>query len=134
MEYKKYKRVFVIVMDSLGMGAMPDAEKFGDIGVDTLGHISEKMDTFTIPNLQKLGMANLKKLKQVPAVSNPMGYYMPVREESNGKDTMTGHWEMMGIYTEKPFITFTETGFPPELIQELERRCGRKIIGNKAAS
>ena len=134
MEYKKYKRVFVIVMDSLGMGAMPDAEKFGDVGVDTLGHISQKMDTFTIPNLQKLGMANLKTLKQVSPVEKPMGYFMPVREESNGKDTMTGHWEMMGIYTEKPFITFTETGFPPELIQELERRCGRKIIGNKAAS
>ncbi len=134
MEYKKYKRVFVIVMDSLGMGAMPDAEKFGDTGVDTLGHISQKMDTFTIPNLQKLGMANLKTLKQVSPVEKPMGYYMPVREASNGKDTMTGHWEMMGIYTEKPFITFTETGFPPELIRELEQRCGRKIIGNKAAS
>ena len=134
MEYKKYKRVFVIVMDSLGMGAMPDAEKFGDTGVDTLGHISQKMDTFTIPNLQKLGMANLKTLKQVSPVEKPMGYYMPVREASNGKDTMTGHWEMMGIYTEKPFITFTETGFPPELIKELEQRCGRKIIGNKAAS
>ena len=83
MEYKKYKRVFVIVMDSLGMGAMPDAEKFGDVGVDTLGHISQKMDTFTIPNLQKLGMANLKTLKQVSPVEKPMGYFMPVREESN---------------------------------------------------
>ncbi len=134
MDYKKYKRVFTIVIDSMGIGAMPDSEKFGDVGVDTLGHISETVDTFQIPNLQKLGLANLKALKQVPAVENPSGYFMPMKETSNGKDTMTGHWEMMGIHTKKPFITFTETGFPPELIQELEKRTGRTIIGNKSAS
>ncbi len=134
MGYKKFKRVFTIVIDSMGIGAMPDSEKFGDVGVDTLGHISETVDRFEIPNLQKLGLANLKPLKQVAAVDKPMGYYMPMRESSNGKDTMTGHWEMMGILTEKPFITFTESGFPKELIQELEKRCGREIIGNKSAS
>lgn len=130
----KFKRVFLIVLDSMGMGAMPDAEKFGDVGVDTLGHIAEKMDTFTIPNLQKLGLANLKPMKGVEPVEKPLAYYMPMREASNGKDTMTGHWEMMGIHTTKPFITFTETGFPKELIEELERQTGRQIIGNKSAS
>ena len=130
----KFKRAFVIVLDSLGIGAMEDSKRFGDVGVDTLGHISEYRDTFHIPNLQKLGIANLKKLKQVDAVQNPMGYYAVLKEASNGKDTMTGHWEMMGIRTDKPFITFTETGFPKELIEELEERTGRKIIGNKSAS
>ena len=131
---KKFNRIFVIVLDSMGIGAMPDSEKFGDVGVDTLGHISEFRDSFTIPNLRKLGLANLKPLKQVEPVENPLAYYMPMREKSNGKDTMTGHWEMMGIHTTKPFVTFTETGFPKELIEELEKRFGREIIGNKSAS
>ena len=131
---EKFKRVFVVVMDSLGVGAMPDSADFGDIGVNTLGHISESVDTFTIPNLQKLGMANLTPLKQVAPVENALGYYGKLREKSLGKDTMTGHWEMMGIKTEKPFKTFTETGFPPELIAELEKRCGKRVIGNKSAS
>ncbi len=129
-----FNRAFVIVIDSMGIGAMPDSERFGDIGVDTLGHISEKVDHFVIPHLQSLGLANLKALKQVPPAENPKGYYATLREMSNGKDTMTGHWEMMGIHTTKPFITFTDTGFPKELIDELEKRTGRKIIGNKAAS
>lgn len=133
MKYR-FKRVFTIVLDSMGIGAMKDSEKFGDIGVDTLGHISETVDNFEIPNLQRLGLANLKRLKQVESVENPLGYYMALNEASNGKDTMTGHWEMMGIHTTKPFITFTETGFPKELICELEDKCGRKIIGNKSAS
>lgn len=131
---KKFERVFVIVLDSLGVGAMADSEKFGDVGVDTLGHISESVERFEIPNLQKLGLANLKPLVQVAPVEHPGGYYMRMNEASNGKDTMTGHWEMMGIRTMKPFITFTEHGFPEELIRELEERTGRKIIGNKSAS
>lgn len=131
---KKFNRVFVIVLDSLGIGAMDDSERFGDVGVDTLGHISQFRDDFCIPNLQKLGMANLKELKQVKAIDKPLGYYCAMKEASNGKDTMTGHWEMMGIKTTKPFITFTETGFPRELIDELEKRTGRTIIGNKSAS
>lgn len=131
---KKFQRIFVIVMDSLGIGAMPDSERFGDIGVNTLGHISESVDSLQMPNLQKLGMANLTPLKQVEAVEKPLGYYGKMREKSNGKDTMTGHWEMMGLEVTKPFKTFTENGFPPELIAELERRTGRKVIGNKSAS
>ena len=113
---------------------MPDADKFGDQGVDTLGHISEKMDDFVIPNLQKLGLANLKALRQVPPVDAPLAKYMRMAEASNGKDTMTGHWEMMGLHITKPFLTFTEHGFPKELIEELEKRTGHKVIGNKSAS
>lgn len=129
-----FKRVFIIVIDSLGIGAMPDADRFNDAGADTLGHIAESVDSFVIPNMRMLGLANLKPLPNVAPAAKPLGYYAALREKSNGKDTMTGHWEMMGINTQKPFITFTENGFPPELIEELEKRCGRKVIGNKAAS
>ena len=134
MSVKKYKRIFTIVIDSLGAGAMPDASEYGDAGTDTLGHISESVDSFVIPNLQKLGMANLHPLKQVEAVEKPLAHYGKLREASTGKDTMTGHWEMMGLHITKPFKTFTDTGFPPELIAELEKRTGHKVIGNKAAS
>lgn len=134
MSVKKYKRIFTIVIDSLGAGAMPDAAEYGDAGTDTLGHISESVDSFVIPNLQKLGMANLHSLKQVEAVEKPLAHYGKLREASTGKDTMTGHWEMMGLHITKPFKTFTDTGFPPELIEELEKRTGHKVIGNKAAS
>ena len=134
MSVKKYKRIFTIVIDSLGAGAMPDAAEYGDAGTDTLGHISESVDSFVIPNLQKLGMANLHPLKQVEAVKKPLAHYGKLREASTGKDTMTGHWEMMGLHITKPFKTFTDTGFPPELIAELEKRTGHKVIGNKAAS
>lgn len=134
MSVKKYKRIFTIVIDSLGAGAMPDAAEYGDAGTDTLGHISESVESFVIPNLQKLGMANLHSLKQVEAVEKPLAHYGKLREASTGKDTMTGHWEMMGLHITKPFKTFTDTGFPPELIGELEKRTGHKVIGNKAAS
>lgn len=131
---KKCKRIFVIVIDSLGIGEMPDAERFGDAGTNTLGHISGSVDSFEIPNLQKLGTANLTPLKQVKPLKEPIGYRGILREKSNGKDTMTGHWEMMGVETKKPFKTFTEHGFPKELIDELEKRTGHKVIGNKSAS
>lgn len=131
---KKYKRIFTIVIDSLGIGAMEDSEQFGDKGVNTLGHIAERMEDFQIPNLRKLGIANLCSLSGLAPEEKPLGYRMVMREMSNGKDTMTGHWEMMGIHTTKPFQTFTDTGFPPELIKELEERTGRTVIGNKSAS
>lgn len=130
----KFKRIFVVVLDSLGVGEMPDSAQYGDIGVDTLGHISERMGTLNIPNLQRLGLANLHPVKGVAPVAEPMGVYAKLREKSLGKDTMTGHWEMMGLHVTKPFITFTEHGFPKELIDALERETGRKIIGNKSAS
>ena len=131
---EKYKRIFVIVMDSLGVGAMDDSPEFGDVGVNTLGHISQSVDSFCMPNLQKMGMANLTPLKQVEPVGKSIGYYGKLNEKSRGKDTMTGHWEMMGLEVTKPFKTFTEHGFPPELIAELEKRTGHKVIGNKSAS
>ena len=131
---QKIKRVFVVVVDSLGVGAMPDSPEFGDVGVNTLGHISEAVESFEIPNLQKLGLANIIPLKQVTPVEKPLAYYGKLREQSHGKDTMTGHWEMMGLEVTQPFQTFTETGFPEELIRELEEKTGRKIIGNKSAS
>ena len=131
---EKYKRIFVIVMDSLGVGAMSDSPEFGDVGVNTLGHISQSVDSFYMPNLQKMGMANLTPLKQVEPVKKSLGYYAKLNEKSRGKDTMTGHWEMMGLEVTKPFKTFTEHGFPPELIAELEKRTGHKVIGNKSAS
>ncbi len=131
---ERFKRIFVIVIDSLGIGAMPDAADYGDEGADTLGHISEAADTFVMPHLQSLGLANLHPLKQVPPVERPLGYHMALREMSVSKDTMTGHWEMMGLNIRTPFRTFTEHGFPKELIEELERRTGHKVIGNKSAS
>ena len=134
MSKKKYNRVFVVVIDSLGVGALPDAAEYGDVGTDTLGHISENVESFHIPNLQKLGMANLHELKNVSAVNSPLGYYTKMNEASIGKDTMTGHWEMMGLHITQPFKTFTETGFPQELLDELSKRTGRTIIGNKSAS
>ena len=130
----KYKRIFVIVLDSLGIGGAADAAEFGDAGADTLGHIDGTVGRLYIPNLQNMGISTLHPLTKVPAPSVPLGYQMTLKEKSKGKDTTTGHWEMMGLETLKPFITFTETGFPPELIAELERRTGHKVIGNKAAS
>lgn len=129
-----YKRIFVIVLDSLGIGAMPDAARFADEGADTFGHILEKTKTLNIPNLRRLGFLNLKCGGDMKGVESPEGRFMRMREASNGKDTMTGHWEMMGIKTEKPFRTFTEHGFPAELIKEMEKQCGKKVIGNKSAS
>lgn len=134
MDYKKYKRVFTIVIDSLGAGDAVDAAAFGDAGTDTLGHIAEFVGNLHIPNLQKLGIANMKPLKNIAPVETPKAYYTRLNEASNGKDTMTGHWEMMGLHITKPFLTFTEHGFPKELIEELEKRTGHKVIGNKSAS
>ena len=134
MEAKKYRRIFTIVVDSCGIGGAKDAERFGDAGTDTLGHIAETVGNLSIPNMQKLGIANLKELKNIAPVEKPMGYFTRLSEASNGKDTMTGHWEMMGLHITKPFLTFTEHGFPKELIDELEKRCGKRVIGNKSAS
>ena len=134
MFVQKYKRIFTIVIDSLGIGEMRDSVDYGDAGVNTLGHIAEQIKGLQIPNLQKMGLANLCELEGVKPIKQPLGKYAKLNEKSIGKDTMTGHWEMMGIHTTKPFVTFTETGFPEELIEELSRQTGRVIIGNKSAS
>lgn len=113
---------------------MIDSSEYGDIGVDTLRHISESVESLKIPNLQKLGLANLHSIKHVDAVEKPLAYFMKMREASIGKDTMTGHWEMMGLEIKTPFKTFTDTGFPKELLDELKIRTGHNIVGNKSAS
>lgn len=131
---KRYKRIFIIVLDSLGIGEMNDSKEYGDEGANTLGHIAEQTKDFYIPNLQKLGLANLCELKGVEPAKEPLAKYTKLKELSVGKDTMTGHWELMGLHTTQPFKTFTETGFPKELIDELSKRTGRTIIGNKSSS
>jgi len=131
---KRYKRIFIIVLDSLGIGEMNDSKEYGDEGANTLGHIAEQTKDFYIPNLQKLGLANLCELKGVEPAKEPLAKYTKLKELSVGKDTMTGHWELMGLHTTQPFKTFTETGFPKELIEELSKRTGRTIIGNKSSS
>lgn len=130
----KYNRVFTIVVDSLGVGALPDANEYGDVGTDTLGNIAKEMGGLNIPNLVKLGIANLHTIPHVAPIENPMGYASYLHEMSVGKDTLTGHWEMMGVHTTTPFKVFTDTGFPEELIQVIEKYTGREVVGNKSAS
>ena len=135
----KYKRFIIIVMDSLGIGNARDADKFyqngvSDKGSNTFGHIVDRFPDINIPNLRKLGIGDLIPNLSNNNISHPNSYTLKLNEASNGKDTMTGHWEMMGIYTSKPFQTFTETSFPKDLIERLEKETGHKVIGNYAAS
>ena len=131
---RKYKRIFLVVIDSLGIGAMKDAAEYGDAGADTLGHIDQTVKELKLPAMEKLGLGNLCTLSHVAPSDHPLGYYARLNEASLGKDTMTGHWEMMGLHITTPFKTFTEHGFPPELIHELEERTGHKIVGNRSES
>ncbi|MFO1443624.1 phosphopentomutase [Bacillus sp. Bva_UNVM-123] len=133
MSSYEYNRIFVVVMDSVGIGEAPDAERFGDKGADTFGHIADKMNGLHMPNMGKLGLSNIREIKGIAKAENPLGFYTKMQEASNGKDTMTGHWEIMGLNIQTPFQVFPE-GFPQELISELEARTGRKVIGNKPAS
>lgn len=128
-----YKRIFLVVMDSVGIGEAPDAEKFGDKGSHTLGHIAERMNGLNMPNMGMLGLSNIEEIKGIEPAQKPMAFYTKMEEASNGKDTMTGHWEIMGLNIQTPFRVFPD-GFPDELLSELETRTGRKIIGNKPAS
>lgn len=127
-----YKRVHLIVMDSVGIGEAPDADKFNDLGSDTLGHIAQEAG-LTIPHLEELGLGNIKPLKGVRNVTDSLGYYTKLEEVSVGKDTMTGHWEIMGLNIQTPFRVFPE-GFPDALLKQIEDFSGRKIVGNKPAS
>ncbi|MCO8297900.1 phosphopentomutase [Tetragenococcus halophilus] len=131
-----YKRIFTIVLDSVGTGAAPDADKFGDEGSDTLGHIGEAYKgKLALPNLQKMGLSNLRgqAIEGVPAVDSPLGYYGKMTEISAGKDSMDGHWEMMGLPVTQPLDFFPE-GFPDELLANIADFSGRKIVGNRPAS
>ena len=128
-----YKRVFLVVMDSVGIGESPDAEKYNDKGADTFGHIAEHCNGLHMPNMAKLGLSNIREIKGIDKAEKPLAYYTKMQEASAGKDTMTGHWEIMGLNIDTPFNVFPD-GFPEELISQLEEKTGRKIIGNKPAS
>ena len=129
------KRAFVVVIDSLGVGYEEKSKDYGDEGADTLSHIFMATEgKYKIPNLEKLGICNLTEVMGNPAIEKPLAYCLRLKESSIGKDTMTGHWEIMGVLTTKPAVTFTDTGFPRDLMDELEKRTGHKFIGNKAAS
>ena len=130
----KFKRIFLIVIDSVGVGEMPDAKRFNDIGANTIGNLAKATGGVHLPVLESFGYGNLTEIKGVKPVDHPRANTTKMAELSNGKDTMTGHWEIMGIQTMTPFKTFTDTGFPDELIEEIEKLSGRKVIGNKAAS
>lgn len=128
-----FKRICFIVLDSVGIGEAPDAASFGDTGSHTLGHILEQVPGLKLPNLQRLGLANIAPLPPLKPEASPTGYYGKMQEVSVGKDTMTGHWELMGLKIEVPFNTYPD-GFPDELIEKFEKATGRKVIGNKPAS
>ncbi|PYU00751.1 MAG: phosphopentomutase [Acidobacteria bacterium] len=127
-----YRRVFWIVLDSVGIGELPDAGDYGDVGRSTLGHIAESRP-LQIPNLIRLGLANIAPLKFLGPAAGPLGAYGKGATRSPGKDTTTGHWEMAGVWLEQAFPVY-KNGFPRELIEEFEKHIGRKTIGNKPAS
>ncbi|URJ37109.1 phosphopentomutase [Paenibacillus polymyxa] len=130
---KRFQRIHLIVLDSVGIGEAPDAAAFGDEGSDTLGHIAEKMNGLYMPNMAALGLSNIKEIQGIPKANHPAAFWTKMEEASNGKDTMTGHWEIMGLRIDVPFQVFPN-GFPAALIEALEIKSGRKIIGNKPAS
>lgn len=127
------KRVILIVLDSVGIGELPDADKYGDKGSNTLDNISKAMGGLRLPNMEKLGLGNINGLNNIVKTSNPEAAYGKCSELSVGKDTVTGHWEIAGVVLEKPLNTYPN-GFPKEIIEEFEAKIGRKIIGNKVAS
>ncbi|NMM65165.1 phosphopentomutase [Clostridium sp. P21] len=130
---KPFKRIHIIVMDSVGIGEAPDSKEFDDFGVNTLAHIAEEKNGLNMPNMSALGLSNIYELKGVEKAEHPKAYFTKMQEASCGKDTMTGHWEMMGLYIDKPFRVFPN-GFPDELIKKIEDFSGRKVIANKPAS
>ncbi|HQD50360.1 MAG TPA: phosphopentomutase [Defluviitaleaceae bacterium] len=127
------KRVIWIILDSVGMGAMPDADKYGDAGSNTIANVYKKSGGLQIPHLIQLGLGNIEGMKELPKINEPVGCYARLAEKSNGKDTITGHWEMAGIITERPFPTYPD-GFPKEVIEAFEEKAGVKTLGNKVAS
>jgi phosphopentomutase len=126
-------RVLLVVLDSVGIGALPDAEKYGDVGSNTLGNVARAVGGLNLPVLEKLGLANILEVAGLSASSAPLANYGRMAEAADGKDTITGHWEMAGVIVSEPFRTYPR-GFPPELIREFSRRIGRGISGNVAAS
>ncbi len=127
------KRVVLIVLDSVGIGALPDATTYGDVGANTLGSVARKSSNFSLPNMQKLGLGNIEDIDYIESEKEPMGSFGRLAEKSSGKDTTTGHWEIAGVKLDNPFPVY-ENGFPEEIIKEFEERIGTKTLGNFAAS
>ncbi len=127
------QKVILIVLDIVGVGELPDAAKYGDEGSNTLGNVAKAVGGLSLPNMQKMGIGNIIDIEGVPAVKEPTAAYGKAAEKSAGKDTTTGHWELAGVILERPFPVYPD-GFPPELIEEFEKRIGRKVLGNKVAS
>ena len=128
------RRVILIIMDSVGAGELPDAGRYGDTGSHTLNHIFERYPQMNLPNLSSLGLASISGVKIAPFRGRVQGAYGKMAERSEGKDTITGHWEICGLTMDEPFRTFTEEGFPEEFIAAFEARIGRSVIGNYSAS
>src|SRR5690554_5751545 len=124
----KFKRIFLIVADSVGVGALPDAAKYGDEGTNTFKHLSYAKADFHIPNLEKLGIGNITDINNTKKIDKPLASFGKMKELSVGKDTLTGHWEIMGLKVDRPFPSFDQNGFPLELIEKLEKESGHKFI------
>ena len=129
-----YKRIFTIVIDSVGCGEAPKSYLYGDKNVNTIGNLARVVGGINMPTMQKMGLGNITDIIGVEPTNNPIASFGKMDELSNGKDTMTGHWEIMGLEVKTPFLTFSEHGFPQELVDELEKQTGYKMIGNKSAS
>ena len=127
------QRVILIVLDSVGVGELPDAAKYGDEGSNTLANVAKAVGGLSLPNMQKMGLGNIIEIEGVPPVNCPIGAYGKAAEKSAGKDTTTGHWELAGVISKRPFPVYPN-GFPPEIIDEFEKRIGCKVLGNKVAS
>src|SRR5690625_523797 len=130
---QQFKRIFLLILDSVGVGEAPDAADFDDVGADTIGHIADYMDGLKMPSMKQLGLGNIRPIKGIEEVVKPTAHYTKMEEASVGKDTMTGHWELMGLHIDQPFQTFPN-GFPDELLSDLKEKTGRGILGNKPAS
>ncbi len=130
---KKFNRIITVVLDSVGIGETEDSKDFGDVGVNTLGNISKEVG-LSLPNLERLGLGNISDLETIKKVQNPEAYYTKMQEKANGKDTLAGHWEMMGVTLKKGFDVYVKEGFPDELIKEFEEKTGRKVLANKEAN
>ena len=133
MMKKRFKRIFLLILDSVGIGEAPDAADFDDVGADTLGHIADYVSGLKMPTMAELGLSNIRPIKGIDKADRPLAHYTKMEEASVGKDTMTGHWELMGLQIDQPFQTFSD-GFPAELLTELTEKTGRGVLGNKPAS
>ncbi|MCW3051960.1 MAG: phosphopentomutase [Chthonomonadales bacterium] len=133
MQVGQIERVIIVVLDGVGVGELPDADRYGDVGSNTLAHTAEAVGGLHLPNMERLGLGHITPIQGVPPTVNPLGGYGKMREASPGKDTITGHWEMAGVVLQQPFPTYPH-GFPSDIIAAFEEAIGTKTLGNYAAS